>query len=506
MKRVCIAVWLLLICLILCSCAGPEPNFEELFSYTESEETSSEPFAQNVYLIIPQGASSVIHARASTLASEIQSKTGVVCTVKYDNEEIISNKNNLEILLGRTNRIISREATENLRLGEYVCRWDRGSIVLGGRDEEATLLSIDEFCDKILCGSSGASLMNENAYLENKCNFDVKKATVNGYDLYDFTLAYAEDNDFERDVALVLRDHIANISGYYLDISPYKSLGSSRKKVISFGDILVDDQSKSLYPAFVAKSGDDIIIYGKDSYGLSSSAYAFVQQLILHTDGNMTADISELIPVDCLNKELRICSIISDGSANLDYIGKLADKLREADSDVILFGKIKTELVELISINLEEQYSYSALPSSDGYVFLTVYDARTVESLECQLGNEGLKISAKDKTENTFSMMLSSSGLLGKDAQSSDIVILLDEKNADTLKGHGFVLLDSHTASLGQAGQYTRHVYINMKNLAVEGEHDKSFDTAENIVNSFIAFDVKLKYSSQFRGLANALD
>ena len=504
MKKVCIAILLLLICLALCSCAKDPAGFEELFSYTETEESSVEPFAKNIYVVIPQNSSAVLSSRTSALANDIQSKTGVTCTVKYDNEELITDQNNLEILVGRTNRIISRESTEKLKLGEYVCRWDRGSIVLGGRDETATILSIDAFCDKILSGASNASLMNENVHLENKCNFDVKNATVNGYDLYDFTLTYG-NNDFERDITFMLRDYIADISGYYLDVSSYKSLGTSRKKVISLGDSLADEQSKELYSAFVDKSGEDIVLYGRDSYGLSAAAHAFATRLVLNDDGNMSADILKAIPANGINKELRVCSIISDGAATLDYIGKLSDKLEQADADVVLLGEIKAELLQLISINLEEKYNYSSVEMSNGYVFLTLYNTQSVDSLECKAGNEGFKIVVKDKSKNIFSIMLSLSGLLGNDSYASDIVILLDGNTADKLKDRGFSLLDSHTASLGQE-KYTRLIYTNANNLTVVGEPDRSSVATENTLNSFIAFDVKLKYSSQFRELAYTLD
>ena len=159
-------------------------DFKQLLSDSaESEESTEKSFAEKVYLIIPRDCSPELSSAAAELAVDITERTDVETVVKYDNESIMLYKNDLQILIGATDRLISREAIEPLRVADYICRWDRGVIVLGGRHDDATVEAIEKFRETVLCGATAEFIMSEDAHFEKIDEYELDSIKLNGYDL-----------------------------------------------------------------------------------------------------------------------------------------------------------------------------------------------------------------------------------------------------------------------------------------------------------------------------------
>ena len=223
------------ICLVSCSQmndADELGEFESLVEELESESAevvNAQPFADRVYIIIPKLASAVLKAKAMELSEAVHSKTEVEAIVKYDYEDIYVYEDDLLIFLGKTDKMPSIEAAALLRKGEYVCKWSKQDIVIAARDDEAAVAATDEFIKTVIPGASNAALMSECAHFEHKVDYDVSAVTINGYDLYDFTLVCAEEMLSKVNV---LAKYIVQRSGYIMDIL---SDGSKTEgKTISF--------------------------------------------------------------------------------------------------------------------------------------------------------------------------------------------------------------------------------------------------------------------------------
>ena len=334
MKKTLLFIVLAAICFLSVSCGQVDnglDDFEDLLNDTgNASDQSGEPFAQMVYVVIPQSASAQLSARASELATAISEKTGVAATVKYDNESVVASDGNLEMLVGNTNRLRSKEMLKNFKLGEYICCWDRGSIIIGGRDEAATIAAIESFSSSVLHGASSTSLMGSDVKLEKRLEYDVKSITLNDYDLYDFTIVYsAQGENGERSFANTLRDIIARESGYFLDVMPYSSREADTGKVICVGGDLLLNSDKQSYKALLSTSGADVSIYGNGSYELSVSVAEFIDKILtVGKDSRVAAEIKfhSLDNVDkpCVN----ICSAFFDGTRDADRNTDIALKIR----------------------------------------------------------------------------------------------------------------------------------------------------------------------------------
>ena len=151
----------------LLSCSyNSSSNIDDVFSQLiiNDSETEGEAFAEHIYVIISNGCSGELSLKARELTNLISEKTGILTSLKYDNELTVIPVGSCEIALGNTNRLVSDNALDVLRYGEYLCRWDDGTLVICGRSDFDTTVAIDRFIDEILPICSKYSLMPAEAH------------------------------------------------------------------------------------------------------------------------------------------------------------------------------------------------------------------------------------------------------------------------------------------------------------------------------------------------------
>ena len=273
-----IICFLIIFCTLfsLASCGTENKNniddlFEELIKDTEeSSSESDEDTAMHVYLIIPRDCSGELSLKARALAEKIADKTGLLTSVKYDNELTTIPRDSCEVLIGSTNRLASKNALDVLKSGEYLCHWDGEAIVICGRGDADTVIAIDKFISDILPTSSRDSLMARDAGFELKTEYEVKSITLNGYDLYDYVLAYEKSNENgEKGIAIAIRDFINARSGYLLDVISEGEITSKARKIIFVSG---GESENALF-----SSDDKISLVGKNNYALSLVALKFMK-------------------------------------------------------------------------------------------------------------------------------------------------------------------------------------------------------------------------------------
>jgi len=363
MKRFLILAFVAIMCFTLVSCNKNSPEGLEDYQKLLTDESSNEgnqeetevPFAERVYVIIPQSCSAELSAKASLIAEKITEKTGVPVSVKYDNEDTLSQGNNLEILIGATNRMRSKEVLEPLRVGEYLCCWDRGTIIIGGRYEESTLQAADDFIEKILHGATFSSLMGADVRLEKTVEYDIDQLTLNGYDLYDFTIMYhAANENYERHIATFLRDCLAKQSGYLLDIIPHTERTEQTGKVICVGNALNDAEDWQKYEAKIKTlEGNDILVDGKGSYGISAAAAELISKISASTvnkKGNV--DLSSHTLLEARNAPVKLCCAFVSGAQSAEQIYDFTENIRDGGNDLILFSPTSAQAAKHIKFNV----------------------------------------------------------------------------------------------------------------------------------------------------------
>ena len=505
MKKILLFILLTAICFLSVSCGQVDSSgldeFESLIGGTEeTPEQPDEPFAQMVYVVIPQNASAQLSAKATELAAAITEKTGVAATVKYDNESVVSSDGNLEVIVGNTNRLRSKEMLKDFRLGEYICCWDRGSIILGGRDEAATIAAIDNFLSAVLHGATATSLMGGDVKIEKRIEQDIKAITLNGYDLYDFTIVYsAQGESEEKEFAYALRDIIARKSGYLLDIMPYSSRKADTGKVICVGGDLLSNSDKQSHKALLSTNGTDVSIYGSGRYELSASFAEFADKILsVGKDGHVAAQINfhSLDNVDI--SSVNLCSAFFSGTRDADRITDLALKIRSEEYDVISFFKMSPTDASDVKMSRGE-YEYYEVALGNDEVFVLLYRADSIKGVSSSVGKDLIAVDLDcGDAKYRFSYSTNGSALDGDGYRISVIDSKKTESDPTTVSG-----LDLVGGKAFDTQDYEKSFYMDLDLLTTEEiKCQKTEQSSWSTI--FCSARVRAKYCETFIRLKNA--
>ncbi len=396
MKKIFILMLLILaltLSLFACKNSNNDDIFDELMRPTDESEAQIEPFATRVYLIIPENSSGNLAGRASILADNINKKTGVEVYLKYDNETTVVADGELEILVGYTSRLASSEAMKQLKFEDYICKWNRDSILLGGRYEDATIAAIEAFEEKVLHGASKASLMGKDVKLESIKDYEVGSVQLNGYDLYDFTITYSDrSSSGEYEMAHSLRAYIASKSGYWLSVISDKRVNDTIGKVIS-----ISDSAEILYDALCESRGGSIFVNGKDSYALSEAVADFAERLLsVDASGNASLYLDEMLTYSCTQESIGISAAFAEyaDTPSIEQIYDINAHIHRGN-DINVFGKTTPILANYIIQNRIEGYEYLMVElDGDGDMKMPiVYRKDRVENVQYSFANDILYIS-----------------------------------------------------------------------------------------------------------------
>ena len=166
----------------------------------------------------------MLSLKARELSDAIASRTGITVSLKYDSELRTAPSGALEILLGNTDRLASKNAIDVLKKGDYLCRWDNGAVVICGRSDEATVSCIEKFMSDVLPGMTNSYIMSKDACIENIAEYAVSRIYLQYHNKFfhciqfDYTILFQKGNADEKRIALALRDLISERSGYFLDV------------------------------------------------------------------------------------------------------------------------------------------------------------------------------------------------------------------------------------------------------------------------------------------------
>lgn len=352
---------------LVASCGEKKKNnniddvFSQLVNDTKesTEETEETTVAIHIYLIIPRDCSGELSLKAKELAEKIEEKTGLLTSLKYDNELTSVPDNSCEVLIGSTNRLASQNAMDVLKNDEYLCRWDDEAIVICGRSDASTVNAIDKFISDILPDSSKESLMAKDVGFEFKTEYEVKSVIFNGYDLYDYVLAYNASNKCgEKEIATVIRDFINSKSGYKLSVIADSEIASTTGKIIGISGA---GQENALI-----SSDEGISVVGKNSYSLSFVAVKFMKDfegaikdnaINLKYDTKMCIDDvnTSFESAFCFTKEnadvpfkpvYNLIALLKSDRLGICFIGNPDDALHE-DFALNIKTPIKTQEVDL---------------------------------------------------------------------------------------------------------------------------------------------------------------
>ncbi len=323
-------------------------DFEQLLIQSDTQE-EKEPFAELIYIIIPDTCSGEISMRAEKLARELNEKTSIRTVVRYDSQPVMSGDEILEILIGNTSRIISQESLKTLRDTDYVCRYEQGSILIGGKSERATMMALDIFERDILPGVSYAAIMSSYAHFESFGEYSVDSLSLNGFFIYDYTIVY-KGGEFEKEFATLLRDYISIKSGYTLKLCPYDALNDFAAKTI----LICSDDTLTDGMSMLICNDNNVEIRGADEYTLSAAVARFAQILLPEgVGGEYDASLDERTIVECNQEHLELAISFAEykDKPDPDFLVDLTNNVRSFRGDLLCFFELSGDLNDDIEFN-----------------------------------------------------------------------------------------------------------------------------------------------------------
>lgn len=401
MKRYFFLIIMLLLTLcLLTSCAsckddGGLDRFEQLIVSTSSPEDDGEAFANAIYVVIPRSSDFELVARAQLLANAIAEKTGITTFLKYDSEQTV--EGTFEILLGYTSRLVTRENFSTLRDGDYICRYDRGYIVLGGRTEQATLEAIDKFESDILPGASYAAIMSKDAHFEVYAEHEIDEFTLNGYPIYEYTIAYCADS---YEIAEAISKYVKQNSGYTLSGKQKETYDPQMSRCIW----LVLDSAGDNAASVSAKDGN-IVLSAPDLCGLSLAATTFTSQLgegLSSSSAHVRVEGSRVLSYSKSGLDLAFGFLDNTGKLDLGLLKGLGDALSKTKSDLVCFSPVKNSLVDDIERNCPTTHAYFAIELDNNTTLPVLYSTAAISSVSAERHDGTVWVSATAKDGKTW--------------------------------------------------------------------------------------------------------
>ena len=179
--------------------------------------------------------------------------------------------------------------------------------------------------------------MDPNDGFEKINEYEFSSLTLNGFDLYDYTIVYSEDdNGGEKKYAELLRKYIVDKSGYLLNVISDKEFDGGVGKAIYF------KMDPKMNGASVSVRDNSLYVNAAGYYEFSVLFPELVEKLLLDADTS-SADIHIFdFSNACANVTLDICRAFSlcGDNADLDFLQEWADMLREVTYDIMIFDKI----------------------------------------------------------------------------------------------------------------------------------------------------------------------
>ncbi len=392
-KRLFLIVVLALALVLLFTCSSCRKKntsldkFEQLVLSTSASEDDGEAFASAIYVVIPSKASFELSSRAKALAETLSEKTGIETFLKYDSEPTVDGT--FELLLGYTSRLISIENLGDLRDDDYICRYDRGCIVLGGKSESATIAALERFESNILPGASHAAIMSENAHFEVYGEYELEELTLNGYPIYEYTILYSEES---CEIAELLQRYVREKTGYTLFANPNESNDAQAGRCIS----LALDDSLGSAARIDCKDGD-IVLSAPDLCGLSLSAATFTSELceaLSNGISQVTIEDSRALDYSKSSIDIAFGFANTSGEPDISFLLSLAEAIRKTDSSIICFYPTDKSLAGDIILNCPTTRTALTLDIGNGKCLPVLYNTADFSSVTAEQHDGTVWISA----------------------------------------------------------------------------------------------------------------
>ena len=282
-------------------------QYEEIIDSMQSEKENDPNNKQKFVVVIPSGCGADLLYGAEFLSREMSKYVAYEVEVAYDSDLKKSNEN-IEILVGATDRQESIEYLKELRTEDFGYAYSNGSVVIGAHSDELCVEAINNFVLKIVGGTIKLSYIHViDPYVE-RAEYAADEVKLCGFPITEYDIVYPDKNLMgEKALANILRDMIAKSCGYSLRVISDKQAteatraicvgqssltssdpfeGTATISVNSDGHIeLISDKNAGIYRAaeefinIVGQSENDgkydVVLSGSKSYSYNGDPISF---------------------------------------------------------------------------------------------------------------------------------------------------------------------------------------------------------------------------------------
>ena len=239
------------------------------------ENLKNAKIVYNKKLYAPEG---LVVTALDGLITAIKNQFSV--TLERTSDQVVSNHDTYkeleyEIVVGETKREESSEALTDLLQGDWGYKIQGTKIVIKGGSQEALLAAINDFRTNVVVNRHGAKEFYNGTLDKIKRENRVgKDLTINGTPISEFTIIYPnKSNEFEKELARRLSDHIAMLSGHILPFYPDGWAKSEHEILI--GETKREFAKLTTSGAAVEADANNIAIVGANAYD-----YGLAQELL----------------------------------------------------------------------------------------------------------------------------------------------------------------------------------------------------------------------------------
>ncbi|MBE6593839.1 MAG: hypothetical protein E7642_07615 [Ruminococcaceae bacterium] len=496
-KKIIPLLCLTLLITVLCACSKRVENldeFESLLISASSETQDTEPFASTVYVIIPKDCSAELAVRAEALVLGIYEKTGINTYLKYDSESIADGEDVFSVLLGNTSHALSRDVLRTVKTDDYVCKYDRGSIVIGGGSDRATLAALDRFEGDILSTATSASLMHASAHFEYFHEYGVDTVKLNGFYLYD----YAIKSDASEEIKALgdaLKEYIVQKSGY--------ALGKQAPTDKSISILLDKNATEGI--AIIECEEQNISIRANSVYGLSAAVARFASLLIpQNAEDECQLTVSDDIHVEYNIEDLDVLVGVAEAGAqkSVDFHVAISEDLYKGQYDAVVFFKIGESVFQYLSYDINGNYNVAALLECDNGAS-SVICTQVGHSIDSAIGDG--RIYSDFKANNGIQWRL-----LFVDNYDDSVGELLDLQNTLLfVRDNGEVPLKYESFAefpfSFEGGEYAYRLIFEQKSIDC-ALSDEEKETIDGSSKTFWRLNFNKRYHESFRVLQDSLN
>lgn len=432
-KKLLRVLCVLLACLCLGACGNAEETspLEQLSSSLSAEKTVPTAYA----LVVPYDCSAELLAEVRSVAQRLTAQTQVPSYVLSEQELVSLAEGEVGILVGWVRMTVSELAMRSLKADDYLCRWseDGSWLLLGGKSDGACMAALERFCSEILPTATPSVLLHAKGGFSFTAAYAVDAVTLNGFDLHDYRIAYAEtDAEALREIACTLRDRVAEQSGYLLSV-----VASSA----AVGDRCITLQTEPLDGGRQAAGWDardnGMVLFASDAFGVSLIAARFCERLLSKTADGLCA-----CTVTGRQEEPYTCLPYTVASAALEHllpfsssdaVSAVTDAVQNGQADSLLLASIDAKSADYLKQSLS---SYRVIGQAGALGLYDEEDAMTVRTVEV-LDDSGLTMAIYRiaQGDNVF-RVVHIGGRLTADASYALATWLRDEEEPTAVIAH----------------------------------------------------------------------